>query len=107
MPTFLVSISSKMVLADCFPSSTPHWSKLKIFQIMPCTNILCSYSAISEPKDSGVSFSIKSVFVGLFPAKILKGAKNSVFSGEIPNLFKSATTCVTVFPINTDSVCAN
>jgi hypothetical protein len=41
--------SGRISLASCLPNSTPHWSKLKMFQITPCTKILCSYKAIRLP----------------------------------------------------------
>ena len=56
------SSSGSMALASCLPSSTlshachgiperqrqsnPHWSNELMFQIHPCTNILCSYMAV-------------------------------------------------------------
>ena len=43
------------LLASCFPSSTPHWSKELIRQMIPWTKILCSYIAISDPRVRGVS----------------------------------------------------
>src|ERR1700733_5451764 len=39
-PSF--SSSGNILPASCLPSSTPHWSKLKMFQITPWTKILCS-----------------------------------------------------------------
>src|SRR4051794_18216039 len=38
-----------MALASCLPSSTPHWSKLLMFQMTPWVKILCSYIAIRAP----------------------------------------------------------
>src|SRR5205807_4857207 len=37
------SSSGTMRLASILPSSTPHWSKLFTFQIVPWVNTLCSY----------------------------------------------------------------
>ena len=41
------SSSGRILFASCLPSSTPHRSNVKMFQMMPCTKILCSYKAIS------------------------------------------------------------
>ena len=41
--------------ASTLPSSTPHWSKESICQIVPWVNTLCSYSATSWPSTRGVS----------------------------------------------------
>ncbi len=60
----------------------------------PCMKILCSYKAIKAPKVSGVNFLIKSVFVGLFPAKYLKGAKKEAFSEVIFCFSNSVFTCL-------------
>ena len=36
-------VSSGMIrCASALPSSTPHWSKELMLQIVPCTNTLCS-----------------------------------------------------------------
>jgi hypothetical protein len=58
--------SGRIFLASCFPSSTPHWSKLKMFQRTPCTKILCSYMAMRLPRTLGVSFLKRMLFVGRF-----------------------------------------
>jgi hypothetical protein len=34
--------SGRILPASCLPNSTPHWSKVKIFQMTPWTKILCS-----------------------------------------------------------------
>jgi hypothetical protein len=36
------SSSGRIVFDNCLPSSTPHWSKELIRQMIPCTKILCS-----------------------------------------------------------------
>ena len=56
-PSSEAAVSSGMIaVASCLPSSTPHWSKLLMFQTMPWTKILCSYMAMSEPRVFGVIF---------------------------------------------------
>src|SRR4051812_1270272 len=56
--------SGRIFLASCLPNSTPHWSKELMFQMMPCTKILCSYSAINRPSDRGVISSTTIELVG-------------------------------------------
>ena len=56
------------------PSCTLHWSKELMFQMTPCTKILCSYIAISEPSVRGVSLSNKIELLGLLPSNTLCGA---------------------------------
>src|SRR5690606_38097771 len=50
--------------ASALPSSTPHWSNELIFHRQPCTNTLCSYSAINAPNVAGVSASRNNTFDG-------------------------------------------
>src|SRR5437667_2144732 len=70
----LVLSSSGMIrLASTLPSSTPHWSNELIFQMVPWTKTLCSYSAMSLPRVSGVSRSARIVFVGRLPSKVRCG----------------------------------
>src|ERR671912_2919765 len=65
-----VSFNSGNILpANTLPSSTPYWSKLKMFQIIPCTKILCSYNAMSSRRVKGVIDFNRKEFVGRLPLK--------------------------------------
>ena len=83
--------SGMMRLARTLPSSTPHWSKLFTRQIEPCTNTLCSYSAIMRPSMRGDSFSQSRVLVGRLPGKVRWGTSHAGFpsartsAGVLPN----------------------
>ena len=54
-----LSSSGMIRLASTLPSSTPHWSNELIFQMVPWTKTLCSYSAMSLPRFSGVRLSAR------------------------------------------------
>src|SRR5215469_7245483 len=69
----VLSSSGIIRFASTLPSSTPHWSNELIFQMVPCTKTLCSYSAMSLPSVSGVKRSARMVFVGRLPSKVRCG----------------------------------
>ena len=56
--------SGTIRFASTLPSSTPHWSKELMFQIVPWVKTLCSYSATSVPSTSGVRRSARMVVLG-------------------------------------------
>src|SRR5471032_2091892 len=85
-------------LASTLPSSTPHWSKLLTSHSTPCTNTLCSYSAIKAPSEIGVSWSIKMVLLGRLPGKVLCGTSASISVALSLESFKSARTSSPVLP---------
>lgn len=55
--------SGSIALANCFPSSTPHWSNELMSQIIPCTKILCSYNAENIKKNEMKSQNLLLFFV--------------------------------------------
>lgn len=63
--------------ASTLPSSTPHWSKESIPQIVPWVNTLCSSSATNVASRYGVSTSAGSTFVGRLPSITRCGAMSS------------------------------
>src|ERR1700709_1434161 len=60
-----------------------------MLQIVPCVHTICSYSAISLPRTSGVSLSARIVFDGRFPSNTRCGTSQSA----VPSAF----TCSAVF----------
>ena len=64
----VVASSGRILLASCLPSSTPHWSKLKMFQIAPCTKILCSYAGDQGSRGFRVSCLNRMLLVGRLPS---------------------------------------
>jgi hypothetical protein len=87
-------------------TSTPHWSKLLMFQMTPCTKILCSYMAVRAPKVLGVKLENITELVGLFPGKTLCGKIFRSCSSGIPERESSASASSEVFPRMRASVCA-
>lgn len=83
---------------------TPHWSKLKIFQITPCTKILCSYKAMRLPRLCGVISLRRKEFVGRLPSNTLKGVIFLISSADFPCCFSSSTTVSSDFPFIKASV---
>jgi len=77
-------------LARTLPSSTPHWSKELMFHTQPCTAVLCSYRAKSEPNAFASQTGRSSDNDGLSPGKVLCGMS---FSGT-----PSARSCSSVLP---------
>src|SRR5439155_1638235 len=83
--------SGTMRAASVLPSSTPHWSKESMFQIVPIVNTLCSYNAISSPSTRGVRPVARIVLVGWFPGKVRWGTwargtpSASTWSRVLPN----------------------
>ena len=71
-----LSSSGMIRLARTLPSSTPHWSNELIFQMVPWTKTLCSYSAMSLPSFSGVSRSARIELVGRLPSKVRCRTRN-------------------------------
>jgi hypothetical protein len=67
-------------------------------QTTPCTNVMCSYSAISWPSTDGVSDGARIDVVGRFPEKTRAGTMSS----EVP----SARTSSAVLPNASALVCA-
>jgi hypothetical protein len=59
--------SGRIFPASCLPSSTPHWSNVKMSQMTPWTKILCSYKAISSPRLNGVISLSRKELVGRLP----------------------------------------
>lgn len=105
--TFCVPASSGSIFfASCFPSSTPHWSKLKMFQITPWVKILCSYIAMRLPRDRGVIFFRSIELVGRFPGNTLNGSRVCISPSLIPEAFSSFSTSSAPLPFISASVCA-
>ena len=92
------SIAGAISSASFLPNSTPHWSNELMPQITPCTNVMCSYSAISWPSTAGVSAGAKIDVVGLLPAKVRAATSGPV----VP----SASTSSAVLPNASALVCA-
>ena len=75
----------------------PHWSNELMFQMQPCTKILCSYIAIKFPSVYGVSFWNTMELVGRFPKNTFNYLRvNNSFTTK-QTLSKSAVLYAGVF----------
>src|SRR5712691_9653313 len=84
------SSPGKSARARFLPCSTPHWSKLFKFQMVPSTKTLCSYSAISAPSARGVRPFRSRVLEGRFPGRALCGASGAGLPKARAELWASA-----------------
>ena len=69
-------------MASSLPSSTPHWSKLLMFQITPWVKTLCSYSASSRPRFLAFTPSRDSMLEGRLPGILPIGRQRRVVGAE-------------------------
>jgi hypothetical protein len=67
--------------ASALPSSTPHWSNELMLQIVPWVKTMCSYSATSLPRTSGVSRGARMVLDGRLPSNTRCGTS----AGAVPS----------------------
>mmetsp|Transcript_13495 Transcript_13495/g.39839 ORF Transcript_13495/g.39839 Transcript_13495/m.39839 type:complete len:284 (-) Transcript_13495:1217-2068(-) len=100
------SSSGRIFLASALPSSTPHWSKELMPQMMPWQKILCSYMATRAPRVRGSSCSNMIELVGLLPSKTLCGSRKLILSSASPEAASSARASSGVLPFMSASVCA-
>ena len=78
--------------ANCLPNSTPHWSKLFTPHIAPCTNVACSYVAMSAPTARGVRREKSSVVLGRLPG-VARCARNAASPPTSASVTPKASAC--------------